>query len=736
MEVPLNLVGLARADVGRSRGMARDVLAVATMVTVFIWSLPIRSPQEAALAIPPWRFMMIPLIGAILSWLTRSRWSTLSSAVFVLYAFAFSFTMLAGFDHMVSYAMACVTLVAIGLVASKYFLIVVAIAYMTIPVIRNVPLMLDFVSLMSLGATLAPIVAATIVSWLSASSIESAFSLASHSVAQAWDRAEEARNRRGELARAMRALEESSYRIQRLNDQLELALKRATEAEALKTRFAASISHELRTPLNLIVGLSRLLFEHPEIYGVTHSQKHLHDLSIIHKNALQLQGMVEDVLDLVQIQSTRMTITLENEDPASIVRETIDSVHSLADEKGLRLSLDVPPHLPRILVDRIRIRQVLINLLNNAIRLTDRGEISVRATLGDGEMVFSVEDTGPGIAESDLPHLFKEFHQLGGSLSRRRGGAGLGLAISKGFVELHGGRIWAESEVGRGSRFSFSIPIDVNSVRVAHLEQAATRSHGPDREKVAILVTQSEKAFRLLSRNLWGCQVLLVKDVTQIAATVRQAKPGWIIVDQAALKPASMENLEFALLAESTEVGDVPILYCRLPQDTQKHLPDVVKGYLLKPVSNEHVLAAMRQVGPSVHTVLVIDDDPDFVHYLARLLAVPPLSYRVIRAYSAAEGLEIASLSKPDLVLLDVALPDASGWDLVPRFAADPILADMPVIMVTGGQLEDGTGEGEARSSLVVSTTCGGLDAGNLLEAVQSLIAVREPGNPSGNGAP
>jgi signal transduction histidine kinase len=225
-----------------------------------------------------------------------------------------------------------------------------------------------------------------------------------------------------------------------------------------KSQFLANMSHELRTPLNAILGYTELIAD--GIYGDV-PEKLGEVLERVQGSGRHLLGLINDVLDLSKIEAGQLTLAANDYSFHDIVQTVMSGVESLAAEKRLKLTTDLAPDLPVGRGDERRITQVLMNLVGNAIKFTDAGEIAVRVTAPDASFVASVSDTGPGIAEDQQQRIFEEFQQVDSSSTRKKGGTGLGLAIAKRIVELHGGRIWVESTVGKGSTFSFSLPVRV-----------------------------------------------------------------------------------------------------------------------------------------------------------------------------------------------------------------------------------------------------------------------------------
>jgi signal transduction histidine kinase len=225
-----------------------------------------------------------------------------------------------------------------------------------------------------------------------------------------------------------------------------------------KSQFLANMSHELRTPLNAILGYTELILDN--IYGDV-PEKIREVLERLEKNGRHLLGLINDVLDLSKIEAGQLTLSLDEYSMGEVVQTVFTAVEALAAEKKLELKARISPDLSVARGDEQRIAQVLLNLLGNAIKFTDEGQVRVEVTDSDETFLVSVTDTGPGLSEADQETIFEEFQQADGSSTREKGGSGLGLSISKKIVEMHGGRIWVESDVGEGSTFRFTLPVRV-----------------------------------------------------------------------------------------------------------------------------------------------------------------------------------------------------------------------------------------------------------------------------------
>ena len=244
----------------------------------------------------------------------------------------------------------------------------------------------------------------------------------------------------------------------RLFDEIQDKSRQLAEASKHKSQFLANMSHELRTPMNAILGYTELILDN--IYGEP-TEKMRGVLTRVQSNGKHLLGLINDVLDLSKIEAGQLTLSLADYSVKDIVHNVFSSVESLAKNKKLALTIDLPPKLPAAHGDERRLTQVLLNLVGNSIKFTDKGEVAIKAEAANGSFTLSVRDTGPGIAEADQRKIFEEFQQADSSTTKEKGGTGLGLAISKRIVEMHGGRLWVDSRLGHGSTFSFSVPLNV-----------------------------------------------------------------------------------------------------------------------------------------------------------------------------------------------------------------------------------------------------------------------------------
>ncbi|MBC8172072.1 MAG: response regulator [Anaerolineae bacterium] len=482
-----------------------------------------------------------------------------------------------------------------------------------------------------------------------------------------------ARERQADLRRLLKALDEATHNLERANQRLIVQRNEAESARRIKQQFAQTISHELRTPLNLILGFIDVMAQSPEHYGERLPVSYMRDLSIIHKNAQYLQKLVNDVLDLARIEAAQMSIIPEETDIASLIQETVNTARRLIEMQGLRLTVELEADLPSLTIDPARIRQVLLNLLNNAARFTDRGSVTVCACQQEQEVIFSVTDTGLGIGEEDLERIFKEFEQIDGTTRRRYGGAGLGLAICQRFVEMHRGRMWVSSQVGQGSTFYFSLPIKPQRY-LGHTLPEATRPR-------ALLVISDNSAVSELF-TLYQNQVVLATSFEEAEHLMPAVTPTAVLVDSASCLMTARGNATISeflqSLAKQWHLKHTPIFAYPLP-DTSPTRQAAVQDYLLKPVSIHRLREIMDQISPPARSILIVDDNQDFVKLLSRMLAAYPL--QLFSAYSGAEALTLLNHRQPDLIFVNFVLSDMNGSALIDQIRS--LAFDIPVVVIS-----------------------------------------------------
>jgi len=490
--------------------------------------------------------------------------------------------------------------------------------------------------------------------------------------AEATHLAEQLRDRQGELNQALAQLRLAYQLLGRTNRELALARQEADEARRLKEEFAASVSHELRTPLNIILGFADIMHRTPEVYGVERWPSMLgRDIAEIWRSARYIAELVDDILELARVDALEMPVKREMTDMAAVIRETSSLSERLLGKRPVKLTVDVPDDLPSLSVDRTRIRQVLLNLLSNAIRFTDEGEIRVTAEVAGEELVVAVADTGVGISPQEAQTIFQEFHRAEGQESR--GGKGLGLAIARRFVGLHGGRIWVDSELGHGSVFRFTLPLAEK--QVSRLWGTATHATSDARAGKLVVYQPAPEgdAVSYLGRHLEGWEVLVAARPDELRALVETHHPAAVLVDTAGEADDLVADLP----------PGVPVVQLDLPALRAAADDKWFDALLSKPVAPEDLLAVVKQFADK-GSLLVVDDDPGFVQLVRRMVMSSGAPYEVLSAYDAEGALAKAASVRPNVVLMDMVMEPVDGSELARQIRETLGQASVPIIAVTG----------------------------------------------------
>lgn len=369
------------------------------------------------------------------------------------------------------------------------------------------------------------------------------------------------------------------------------AVDEMREADRLKSQFLANMSHELRTPLNSIIGFSRVILK--GIDGpVTELQEQ--DLNAIYNSGQHLLHLINDILDLSKIEAGKMELSLERDiDIALMINSVTPTVRGLIKDKPIELQQDIEDDLPVVCVDPTKIRQVMINLLSNAAKFTDVGSITIKAATqispnGDKEIVISVIDTGQGIDPNDQKKLFQPFSQVDASPTRKSGGSGLGLSISRHFVEMHGGQIGVTSQPGEGSTFYFYFPIGS--------DQTLPDFSSDGEPKYTILTVDQEiQITHLYQRYLanHGYQVVPLTDPDMTIEVARELQPTVITLDIASTSGEGWEILQELKTDEGTK--DIPVIVCSILDERVKGLKNGADEYLLKPILEDDLVQAIEK---------------------------------------------------------------------------------------------------------------------------------------------
>ncbi len=463
----------------------------------------------------------------------------------------------------------------------------------------------------------------------------------------------------------------------------------AEEANRMKSRFLSTVSHELRTPLNLIVGLSELLLQEDASGSASLLSSHRQDLETIYASAEHLGRLIRDVLDLATSQAGQLQLELEPLDLMAVFKAATEIGQELARQKNLDWKMSIPPSLPAVIGDRTRLRQVLLNLISNAVKFTEHGQVELRIEAHETELLVSISDTGLGIAPREQEFIFDEFRQSERTTARGYGGLGLGLAISKRLIELHGGRIWVESSgrEGSGSSFYFSLPIMESDAVPDNLKTI------PLNQTVLLLAEQSgngERLYEYLTRQGFDIKLIWIDAGADWPSRLLKPSPGAVILDDGVATKYGWAILK--VLKENPLTQDVPVWFYSLNEE-QDSGSMLELSYLTKPMNKTELTRVLDRQGLKEGadqrkiTILVVDDDPASLEMHARIVAMWSAECRILKASNGREALILIQETHPDLVLLDLMMPELDGFGVLEAMQSDERSRDIPVLVLTGQSL-------------------------------------------------
>ena len=508
---------------------------------------------------------------------------------------------------------------------------------------------------------------------------------------------EEVRDRRAELVKALEDREHANRQLALANERITAFRLMAEEAQKAKAAFVANVSHEFRAPLNMIIGLVGLIVERPDIYAEDLPPELWRDLQVVHRSSQHLSTMIRDVLDLSQAEAGRLGIHRQLVDLRGVVESALAVVQPLIDRKRLALRATFSDSLPEAFCDPDRVRQVVLNLVSNAARFTDSGGITVTVAPEGQNIVIAVRDTGPGIPHEDMDRVFDPFYE-GATRSLRQGeGSGLGLSISKRFVELHGGRIWIESQVGAGTTVYAKLPISEGPVappwgwlkdewewRYLLPGQGHAVTGKQLRRPRVVVCDESESLYLQLQHHTDEVELSHSKDLEEASAALREC-PAHVLL----LNSRTSEAL-LVLLQKARELAPgTPVIGCVVPPYGDRALLAGAAGYLAKPVSRTDIERALASAARPVRRVLLVDDNPDMLYLMTRLLTAIDGNLELAYAATGAQALAELRCRPADLILLDIIMPDMSGWEVLAAINEDRELRKAPVYLISAHDLAE-----------------------------------------------
>jgi PAS domain S-box-containing protein len=505
-------------------------------------------------------------------------------------------------------------------------------------------------------------------------------------------------------ARDVTELKLFEQRLQQKNVELE-------EASRMKSEFLANMSHELRTPLNAIIGFSEVLVD-GLVGEMTDQQRGF--LSDIFGSGKHLLSLINDILDLSKIEAGKMTLDLEPVQVTQLFANSLSIIREKAAARNIHLTMDAPEELGPVRSDARKVKQIVYNLLSNAVKFTsERGDVALKAErvpraevgelsdatmgrnfpLADNEFTdflkISVTDTGMGIPPDGLDLLFKPFSQIDSGLARKFEGTGLGLAMVKLLADLHGGSVAVESEVGKGSRFTVWIPFrPAEGMVLTPTKPVPAVMVSPVPGSLTALVVEDDfKSADLIRVQLEAEGFVVLHAATAETALVLAARQSLALITLDIMLP-NMDGWEFlGRIKQTPGLKHIPVVIISIVADAEKGYALGAAGVMQKPISRQELYDAL--VGLSLFPlaegrslkILVVDDDPKAVELIA--VRVLGLASSVLRAYGGQEAIDSARRELPDLIVLDLMMPEVSGFDVVAALHENPETASIPILVVT-----------------------------------------------------
>jgi hypothetical protein len=478
-----------------------------------------------------------------------------------------------------------------------------------------------------------------------------------------------------------------------LLERLKEANARLHEANKHKSVFLASMSHELRTPLNAILGFSELMIDAtPDQHSAATRKRFLEQ---IHASGKHLLGLINDILDLSKIEAGQMELRLQAFGVADVIDQVVKTIEPLAAQKQIRIEVGAIT-AGEIEADAAKFKQMLLNLASNAIKFTaSGGTVTVSAKRLDDAVEVSVADTGIGIAPSDQSRIFQEFQQVDSGVGRQQQGTGLGLSLTRRFAMLHGGDVRVESELGKGSVFTLRMPLHAveRERRTPEPAPVGAHSNGNASLPLVMVVEDDPAAAELLARQLdrAGLRTEIVRSGSEVVAKARKLRPAAITLD--ILLP-DLDGWEVLTRLKNDEATSaIPVIVVSVVDNPELGIALGALDYFVKPVAARDLISRLgkynfaQNLNPADTHVLIVDDEQANRDWLEEVLQ--PAGFKVISARGGAEAIELARTRKPDLVLLDLMMPEVSGFDVVEALRSDQSTRSTPIMVLTAKDLTD-----------------------------------------------
>jgi signal transduction histidine kinase/CheY-like chemotaxis protein len=500
---------------------------------------------------------------------------------------------------------------------------------------------------------------------------------------------DELKARQNELAQLNRELDETNRGVVALYAELDDKADFLQRASELKSHFLSNMSHEFRTPLNSIMALSQILFD--RLDGELSSEQEK-QVKYIRSSAQDLMDLVNDLLDLAKVEAGKVTIRP--------VRFSVNTLFSalrgmlrplLQQNSSVKLVFEDPEPDIELFSDEAKVSQILRNFISNALKFTERGEVRVSVSQpANGPLSFAVSDTGIGIASQDQDRIFQEWTQVEGKLQKVAKGSGLGLPLSKKLAQLLGGDVFVNSTPGQGSTFVALIPVNFDGeTEVVYVPEVKKEI---DSSKFPVLVLEDNReALFVYEKYLKGSrfQVIPASTIQEARDAFHSFRPLAVVLDVLLQGEHSWDLLRD--LKQNPATKDIPVYVVTVVDNQQKAAVLGADGFHAKPVDRVWLLEQLQQATiQRRYSVLLVDDDRTSRYLLRGLLS--HMNCRAAEAENGAQGLRMAGELRPDLIILDLAMPDLSGFEVLQRLKHDPLTSNIPVIIHTSKLLDENDG--------------------------------------------